>query len=326
VRVPDFRANTLGTCKHIEAVLASLAADAPPQFAARRPRHPAEIYLRYGEQLLLALHLPPRPSDPLRALADDFFDSRGLWKAGEDYPRLLDRVGEVPEQVVVQSDAMEHISREIDRHAMAERERELVEQLDRGELHLDLLNVPLYAYQMRGALFAAFRGRCILGDDMGLGKTVQTLAGRRAPGPRARHRARPRGRPGVGQVPVGDGGSQVHGPTGAGDRGHHRGATRAIQQSTFYRLVNYEIAVRDLDELNAWQPDLIVLDEAQRIKNWASKTSMAVKKLKAAEPLGRAHRTGHAEDFFSIVPRSWHDGEAGLRVSSLPSRSSKPSS
>ena len=27
-----------------------------------------------------------------------------------------------------------------------------------------------------GALFAACRGRCILGDDMGLGKTVQTLA------------------------------------------------------------------------------------------------------------------------------------------------------
>jgi SNF2 family DNA or RNA helicase len=53
------------------------------------------------------------------------------------------------------------------------------------------------------------------------------------------------------------------------------------KQPTFYRLVNYEIAVRDLDELNAWQPDLIVLDEAQRIKNWASKTSMAIKKLRS---------------------------------------------
>ncbi len=40
----------------------------------------------------------------------------------------------------------------------------------------DLLKVPLYPYQMRGAVFLACRGRCILGDDMGLGKTVQTLA------------------------------------------------------------------------------------------------------------------------------------------------------
>src|ERR1700727_2062742 len=70
---PDFRANTLGTCKHIEAVIASLTADAPPQVrrkkaAVTRP----EIYLRYGEQLLLGIHLPPRPSDPLRVLADAF--------------------------------------------------------------------------------------------------------------------------------------------------------------------------------------------------------------------------------------------------------------
>src|SRR4051812_49590947 len=40
----------------------------------------------------------------------------------------------------------------------------------------DLVNVPLYDYQLRGAIFAACRGRAILGDDMGLGKTVQTLA------------------------------------------------------------------------------------------------------------------------------------------------------
>ena len=36
--------------------------------------------------------------------------------------------------------------------------------------------MPLYPYQMRGALFLACRGRGILGDDMGLGKTLQTLA------------------------------------------------------------------------------------------------------------------------------------------------------
>src|SRR5262249_8963432 len=52
-------------------------------------------------------------------------------------------------------------------------------------------------------------------------------------------------------------------------------------QPTFYRLINYEQVVRDLDELNAWQPDLIVLDEAQRIKNWESKTSRAVKKMRS---------------------------------------------
>src|SRR6266700_2628685 len=51
---------------------------------------------------------------------------------------------------------------------MLRREQERVAQLERGDMPLDeLLRVPL---------FAAHRGRVILGDDMGLGKTVQTLA------------------------------------------------------------------------------------------------------------------------------------------------------
>src|SRR5207247_11329440 len=74
-------------------------------------------------------------------------------------------------------------------------------------------------------------------------------------------------------------------------------------QATFYRLVNYEMVVRDLDELNAWQPDLIVLDEAQRIKNWESKTSRAVKKLRSryAVVLTGTPLENKLEDLYSIV-------------------------
>src|SRR5205807_4358402 len=59
---------------------------------------------------------------------------------------------------------------------MAKREQEWLRRLDAGTLDLKLLPVPLYDYQLRGALFLACRGRSILGDDMGLGKTVQALA------------------------------------------------------------------------------------------------------------------------------------------------------
>ena len=88
-------------------------------------------------------------------------------------------VEQVPEQVTIFSDAMEFMDREIERREMAEREQQLARaHSTRGETpeSCDLLKVPLYPYQLRGALFAACRGRCILGDDMGLGKTVQTLA------------------------------------------------------------------------------------------------------------------------------------------------------
>src|ERR1700748_675720 len=61
---PDFRTNTLGTCKHIEAVLAALRDQTPVQLRKRKAAvtHP-EIYLHYGERLQIGLHLPARYSD-----------------------------------------------------------------------------------------------------------------------------------------------------------------------------------------------------------------------------------------------------------------------
>src|SRR5262249_13679569 len=200
-------------------------------------------------------------------------------------------------------DAMEHIDRETERREMLEREQVLVRELEAGRLKLDLVKVPLYPYQVRGALFAAYRGRCILGDDMGLGKTVQTMAA-------AELLARERGierilvvapasvkyqweteirkftdRP----VQVIEGGHKTH-------RAHYA-------QPTFYRLINYELVLRDLDELNAWQPDLIVLDEAQRIKNWEAKTTRAVKRLRSryAVVLTGTPLENKLEELYSIV-------------------------
>src|SRR5690242_2802463 len=163
---PDFRTNTLGTCKHVEAVLAALSQEAPATIRQRKAAvTQPEVYLSYGEQLRLGIHLPPRHSDQLGDLAARFFDGKGLWKDGDDYAALVEAVNGVPEQVTLLSDAMEFIDRETERREMARREQELVRQLDAGQLDLDLLRVPLYPYQTRGALFLAYRGRSILGDD-----------------------------------------------------------------------------------------------------------------------------------------------------------------
>jgi SNF2 family DNA or RNA helicase len=47
-----------------------------------------------------------------------------------------------------------------------------------------------------------------------------------------------------------------------------------------FLIANYEQLVRDLETMHAWNPDLVVLDEAQRLKNWATKTALYVKMLK----------------------------------------------
>src|SRR5207247_3467706 len=134
-----------------------------------------EVFLSYGEQLKIGLHLPPRHSDALSQLASHFFDDHGLWKDGDRFDDLFLALEQVPEQVTLFSDARDFMERAVEKREMLRREQERVALLEKGELSLDdLLTVPLYPYQMRGVLFAAYRGRTILGDDMGLGKTVQT--------------------------------------------------------------------------------------------------------------------------------------------------------
>ena len=301
---PDFKANTLGTCKHIEAVLETLREDLPAHLQKKKAAvHRPEIYLHYGEQLQLGLHLPARHSDKLGRLAQAYFDDKGLWSGRGKYPDLIRDVEAVPEEVTVLSDALDFADREIERAELLAREQEWLRQLDAGTLDLNLLSVPLYDYQMRGALFLACRGRSILGDDMGLGKTVQTLA---AVELLARERGIQRalvvapasvkyqwegeirkftGRP----VQVIDGSPEAR--------------KDQYARPTFYRLVNYEQVVRDRDAVNAWKPDVVVLDEAQRIKNWASKTSREVKKLQSryAMVLTGTPLENKLEELYSIV-------------------------
>ncbi|MCU0704920.1 MAG: DEAD/DEAH box helicase [Fimbriiglobus sp.] len=301
---PDFRANTLGTCKHIEAVLEDLKEDNPAHVQKKKAAvTKPEVYLHYGEALRLGLHLPPRHTDKLAAFAKKYFDDRGLWSGRGKVDDLIADAERVPEEIALRSDAIDFIRRESERLDLRRREEEWLAQIDAGAFDAKLLSVPLYEYQLRGAVFLACRGRAILGDDMGLGKTLQSLAA-------VELLARERGISRVLVVAPSSVKYQWEGEV-------RRFTKRAVQvieggpddrkdqyaAATFYRLVNYEQVVRDRDAINAWKPDVIILDEAQRIKNWESKTSRAVKKLTSryAIVLTGTPLENKLEELYSIV-------------------------
>src|ERR1700677_2197635 len=66
---PDFKTNTLGTCKHIEAVLESLHDERTTTRQRKAVVVRPEVILHYREQLRLRLQLPARHSDQLGLLA-----------------------------------------------------------------------------------------------------------------------------------------------------------------------------------------------------------------------------------------------------------------
>ena len=305
---PDFKSNTLGTCKHIEGVLEKLSQDSPHSVRKRKATITRpEITLDYtAHQLRLRLQLPARHSDQLSRLAARFFDKAGFALPGLNHAELVDAVESVPEQVTVMSDALDFIGRENERTLMAAREKVLLRELESGDEESSLrtlLKIPLYDYQLRGAVFMACRGRTILGDDMGLGKTIQTMAA-------IEILARERG---VNRVLVIAPASVKY----QWETEIRKFTDRPVQVveglkdareelyagECFYKLVNYEQVVRDLDLLNKWEPHVVVLDEAQRIKNWESKTSRAVKKLISpyAMVLTGTPLENKLEELYSIV-------------------------
>ncbi|HEY4221702.1 MAG TPA: DEAD/DEAH box helicase, partial [Myxococcota bacterium] len=142
------------------------------------------------------------------------------------------------------------------------------------------LRTPLYPYQREGVERFLRAGRLVLADDMGLGKTAQAIAACHA-----LYRAG-RVKRGVIVVPAALKPqwarewrmfSDVRVEVVDGDADAR--ARMRDDASIPFLIVNYEQLHRDVDAVVALAPDIVVLDEAQRIKTWDTKTAQTIRRL-----------------------------------------------
>jgi SNF2 family DNA or RNA helicase len=63
--------------------------------------------------------------------------------------------------------------------------------------------------------------------------------------------------------------------------GLHPSRQALYRAQAFYKIVNYDLVYRDRASIRQWSPDLIILDEAQRIKNWKTRLAQSVKQLES---------------------------------------------
>jgi superfamily II DNA or RNA helicase len=139
-----------------------------------------------------------------------------------------------------------------------------------------------YPYQLEGVRRFLTSGRLLLADDMGLGKTVQAIAacdvvwhaGRVKRGviitPASLKSQWVREWRATSDAPI---------TVLDGDPETRRAQLEALDAG--FLVANYEQVVRDLALFERIGLDLVVLDEAQRIKNWSTKTAQAIKRLRA---------------------------------------------
>jgi hypothetical protein len=284
---PDYRINGLGTCKHIEAVLDKLGKK-PRLFknAARHGSPKAEIYLQRVGDPVVRIDLTGSASPAVRRYAKRFFDGSGkLLGPPSDAVPALERA-----LARLRTDTRRRIRLGLEVREWAEDQaREARRRANRlafeedvatGKRSLDLLHHPLYDYQIEGLLHLAFGERVMLVDDMGLGKTVQAVAAC----------ALLKELRDVQRVLVVSPASlkteweeQIRKFTNLPFEIIFGPKPQRIQKyrgRSFFYLSNYEQILRDVPEVNdILAPDVVILDEAQRIKNWSTKTAQAMKRL-----------------------------------------------
>jgi superfamily II DNA or RNA helicase len=304
---PDFATNTLGTCKHIEFTLARLARRGGAKLL-RAGYHPpySEVFLQYGSRRDVRFRPGTDCPVELARLASRYFDAEGLLRvervlAFEDF---LKEAGRLDAELRCGDDVLAFVAELRD----VTRRQELVAKMFPRGIHSaafkNLLRVPLYDYQREGALFAARAGRCLIGDEMGLGKTVQAIAA-------AEIMARLFG---VERVLIvcptslkhqwqREIGKFIHRPAGViGGLRPQREADVAAPEP-FFKIMNYDTVHADLDLIERWAPDLVILDEAQRIKNWSTRVARSVKRIRSpyAVVLTGTPLENRLEELISIV-------------------------
>ncbi|WP_319405277.1 DEAD/DEAH box helicase [uncultured Desulfosarcina sp.] len=299
---PDFRKNTLGTCKHILYALERGRAKFPKS-VKDTPAIVEEIgvYLRYGRHLELHLLLPDQLEMPVQSILAPLKDT-----AIDDPKDLLQRIGQVERlgrSVTIYPDAEEYIQQLLFQQRMAAVMAEIRRDPAAHPLRKTLLKTDLRPYQLDGIAFAAGTGRAVLADDMGLGKTIQGIGTAEL---LSRHAS-------VSKVLVicpaslkSQWRSEIRRFSDRSVRlilGSHKERPAQYAGDQFYTVCNYEQVLRDILAIERVAWDLIILDEGQRIKNWEAKTSRIVKALKSpfALVLSGTPLENRLDELFSVV-------------------------
>lgn len=276
----DLKINKLGTTKHIIFAFNELKSK-PRVFKKLAKTYPfVEVFLDPQNDYRITWHYPHKLSPAISRLIQAHFGKKqvlaeskvksfmGFLKDARRYPRIKLRP-EVEEKVQKVWD-----------------EETLKKVRLKAKPDFSFLKVKLFPYQQAGVRFAAFRTGAILADEMGLGKTIQAIAvailkkkhfGFKkcliiCPASLKEQWKKEIEKFSNEKAVIVEGGPKERQDT-------YRSG------EAYFIIVNYETVLRDLLEINKMQPDFVVLDEAQRIKNFKTITAQNIKQIQKRHSL-----------------------------------------
>ena len=304
---PDFAGNQLGTCKHIEATLHKISKKRNFAKLKKQSTPFSYVFVDWDQQNApqIALHRSSQMSPELDVLLTEYFDNRGFFngRLPDDFFRLGEQL-EGREDIDLGEDAINHARHIADDVVHVARAQEIRHKIISSGGRLAGINARLYPYQVEGVAFLAANGRALLADDMGLGKTLQAIAAARWLQQNA-HAERvliicPASLKHQWEREI----KRFSGLDAQIIQGNAAARGILYRRAAAFTIINYELVLRDLSVINElFNPDLLILDEAQRIKNWRTQIATAIKLIPSryAFVLSGTPLENRLEDLYSLM-------------------------
>ena len=276
----DLKTNKLGTTKHIMYAFDQLKLD-KKLFKKLKKEFPfVEIFLDPLNDYKITWFYPHDLDVDTADLIKNYFGKSKTLKEDKvmDFLEFINEA-EFNDKIKIRPEVYEKVERAWNQKMLNDIRR-------KHEPDFSLINATLFDYQKKGVEFALFKEGAIIADEMGLGKTIQAIsiavmkkkvfgfertlvicpASLKAQWKEEIEKFSNEKAIVVEGIPA--------------QRAELYATTEA-----FFLILNYETILRDHRILNKYPADFIILDEAQRIKNYDTKTAQSIKKLQRKHAL-----------------------------------------
>ena len=276
----DSKYNKLGTSKHIMYAFNEIKTKPSIYRRLRKTSAFLEIFLNPLDNYKISWFFKGELQVEEQLLISKFFTDN-IYSGKENCSALLEFLNEAKnlERVVIRPEVEEKIERTF--------ETKLLEDIEnKHSIDYSLFKIKPYDYQKTGIQFATFKNGAIIADEMGLGKTLQAIGTAIAKKDIFDFK----------KVLVVCPASLKEQWKKEIERFTHEKAfviqgspeERQIQyfdKDHYFLIANYESILRDHLIINKAEFDFLILDEAQRAKNFETKTASSLKRLKIRHTL-----------------------------------------
>lgn len=271
---PDLKTNKLGTTKHLMFAFERLKSE-PALFAKLSKEYPfVEIYLDPLHNYRITWHYPHPLKAEVAALIHKYF-GKEKFIAENAIRDFLSFIPEADKHPIIK------IRPEVEEKIKAAWDEEMLSLVKKEEtLDFSLLKTDLFPYQQEGVAFATFRSGAIIADEMGLGKTIQAIATavmkKKLFGFKRTLIICPASLKEQWKQEI----EKFSYETAEVIEGLPAEREYIYQHSqAYFMIANYETVLRDLHLMNKMDTDFVILDEAQKIKNFSTITAQNIKQL-----------------------------------------------